>query len=161
MRAWGIGSRASKLLPLEDFYAAIGAWQHEITELEGLQIDSPDLDIEDTIHRLWEIIAGMRIVANNTTLVPSTKALHHLLPELMVPMDRKYTQAFFICYNPDFQYRQKSYFTMAYSYFVQIASATSPAQYVGQGWQTSRTKVIDNALIGYCIEEGLAGEKVR
>lgn len=161
LKAWGIGGRASRLLPPEDFRTAIGAWEHEIAELEELWIDSPNLDVDDTVRRLWAIIEGMRIVANNATLVPSTKTLHHLLPELVVPIDRRYTQAFFMRYNQEFQYQQRPFFAMAYRYFDQIAKVTSPGQYVGQGWQTSRTKVIDNALIGYCLEKGLAGEKIR
>jgi len=28
--------------------------------------------------------------------------------------------------------------------------AVKPAGYIGQGWRTSRSKVLDNAVIGYC-----------
>jgi hypothetical protein len=32
----------------------------------------------------------------------------------------------------------------------QVARAVKPADYIGEGWRTSRSKVLDNAIIGYC-----------
>jgi hypothetical protein len=45
----------------------------------------------------------------------------------------------------------------AFERFVRIARATNPERLVtGTGWRTSKTKVIDNALVGFCIDENLA-----
>jgi len=65
-----------------------------------------------------------------------TKALHHVLAELVVPMDREYTQTFFGWHAEEF------------GAFVQIARLVNPSQYVNIGWNSSRTKVLDNALVG-------------
>jgi hypothetical protein len=37
----------------------------------------------------------------------------------------------------------------AFTGLAQIARAVEPAGYVGEGWRTSRSKVLDNAAIGY------------
>jgi len=36
----------------------------------------------------------------------------------------------------------------AFSAFAQIARTANPSQYVNNRWNSSRTKVIDNALVG-------------
>ena len=77
-----------------------------------------------------------------------TKTLHHLLPDLVVPFDRMYTQAFFNWHNPEVQYGQSERFRESFTVFNRVARATNPSQYVGGGWNSSQTKVIDNAIIG-------------
>jgi hypothetical protein len=49
----------------------------------------------DIIEELWQLIDNLGIVENEAKLVSGSKALHHLLPDLVVPMDRAYTQKFF------------------------------------------------------------------
>ncbi|MEI8083497.1 MAG: hypothetical protein WCI74_16795 [Actinomycetes bacterium] len=48
----------------------------------------------------------MVITNNNARLVPCTQALHHVPPDVVVPIDRDYTQSFFVWHNPEFQNRQ-------------------------------------------------------
>jgi hypothetical protein len=100
----------------------------------------------------------VRIVENISKLVPGTKALHHLLPDLIVPEDRAYTQRFFGYHNPEFQGQygsQKPVFVNTFVTFARIARAVDVASYVGTGqpWRTSRGKVIDNAIVGFCVAE--------
>ena len=93
---------------------------------------------------------------NKAKIVAGTKTLHHLLPDLVVPMDRAWTGTFFRFHLPEWQdpASQRRIFELAYTHFVVVAQRAQPAQYVtGQGWRTSRSKVIDNALIGYCEAE--------
>ena len=39
--------------------------------------------------------------------------------------------------------------------FADIARRVGPAQYVGTGWNTNPTKVIDNAIVGFCRANAL------
>lgn len=148
LEAWGIGSRASNLKKFPDFVEAIRTKENQLSDLEHYFIDDPDLDIPDTLKKLSNLIFSLDIVDNEAKLVSSTKALHHLLPNLVVPIDRSYTQIFFGWENTKFQYYQKECFERAFRSFVWIARQSNPEQYVGKGWNTSRTKVIDNAIIG-------------
>lgn len=154
--AWGIGSRGSRLVPYPEFCRAIRPGKGEICSLDGLWIDDPSLNIDEVVVRLWNLVKGLNIVENDTKLVACSKALHHLLPDLIMPMDRQYTRVFFHCYGSQFQYGQRRFFEQAYRSLVQLAREVGPGQYVGSGWRTSRTKVLDNALIAYCQENRLS-----
>ena len=154
LRAWGIGVRASRLVPLDDFTTAMHAALSRLEDLEPLTIDGAlPADIVD---RLWLLVSSLGIVQNNAKIVAGTKALHHLLPDLVVPMDREWTGTFFRFHLPEWQdlSSQRRIFGLAYARFAHIARQVKPQQYVtGQGWRTSRTKVIDNAVIGFCKVE--------
>ena len=146
--------RASRLVPAQEFAAALEA---ALPSLEGLE----HLAIEDELpaniaERLWSLVSSLGIVENNAKIVASTKALHHLLPDLIVPMDREYTGKFFQFDLPEWQDpgSQRRIFQLAYAQFTVIAQQARPGQYVtGQGWRTSSSKIIDNALIGFCKTE--------
>ncbi|MGE5580203.1 MAG: hypothetical protein ACM3WU_09195 [Bacillota bacterium] len=155
LAAWGIGARGSRMAPLPQFCDAIRAMRGATISLDGLCIDDPSLDVEDTIRRLWTLIQLLDIVDNDTKLVACSKTLHHLLPDLVVPVDRQYTRVFFRRYGNMFQYGQKRFFEQAYRDLVWLAREVNPVQYVGYGWQILRTKVLDNALIAFCKENHL------
>lgn len=148
LQAWRIGARASILQPFPYFVTALQAKATEIQELDNLTIDQPDLDIPGVAKKLARLVQSLDIVNNKTRIVPGSKALHHLLPDLVVPIDREYTQRFFGWPNPRFQNFPEECFVEAFHTFVRIARATNPTQYVRSGWYTSRTKVIDNAVVG-------------
>jgi len=148
LRAWGIGVRGSRLKPFDDFAAILSRLKEVVAPFETANIDDQRLDVGATIDTLWRLQSQLPIVENAATLVPVTKALHHVLPELVVPMDREYTQIFFGWHNPQFQYGQRTCFAEAFGAFVHIARAVNPSQYVNKGWNSSRTKVLDNALVG-------------
>ena len=153
LQAWGIGSRASNLVPESEFAIRLQDKKAELVALDAAAIDDPQLNPTRMGERLWRIIESLAIVHNNSRIVPGSKALHHILPEPVVPIDRAWTQQFFRWHNPQFQYGQATCFAHAFSAFVEIARKANPQRYVGAGWNSSRTKVIDNALIGMLSEE--------
>lgn len=151
--AWGIGVRGSKLVDEEKFAVRLQEKKSDLAALDGLCIDDPQLPAAKIGERIWDVIESWNVVENNAKTVAGSKALHHILPELVVPMDRAWTQKFFRWQNHEFQYDQAACFSHAFTAFVRIARKTNPKQYVGAEWHTSRTKVIDNALIGLLLEE--------
>ncbi len=86
----------------------------------------------------------MPIVENIATLVPVTKALHHVLPELVVPMDREYTQIFFGWHIPNFNIVSALALLRHSVHSPRSLALVNPSQYVNRGWNSSRTKVLDN-----------------
>lgn len=67
-------------------------------------------------------------------------------------MDRAWTGLFFQFHLPEWQDArgQRRIFRIAYGQFLQVARQAQPAPYVtGHGWRTSRTKILDNAIIGF------------
>jgi len=148
LKAWGIGVRGSRLKPFNEFAAVLSRHEEAVAQFETTLLDDRQLAIGATADALWTLQSKLLIVENAATLVPVTKALHHVLPGLVVPMDREYTQMFFGWQKPQFQYGQSICFVEAFSTFVQIARAVNPSKYVNGGWNSCRTKVIDNALVG-------------
>jgi len=151
IQAWGIGSRGSKLRPFDDFVSALNANALEISELDGLKLDQPRLEIDLVVRQVWKLVDTTEIVENKAKLVPCSKTLHHILPDLIVPMDREYTQVFFGWQNPRFQYDQAFCFGEAFRAFQKISKMVNPGQYIGSGWNASLTKVIDNAVVGLIL----------
>jgi hypothetical protein len=94
--------------------------------------------------------------------VALTKTIHHLLPDLLPPIDRAYTGTFFGWSVPDFQSRQREIFDTSWSAFVEIGRRVDLDAHVGTApWNTSCSKVVDNAIIGYCLQEGLMNSQNR
>jgi len=153
LRAWGIGKKGSHLRPLNEFAAALGRRACAIAALDGLCIDHPALDAAGVATQLWGLIQHLDLVENKAKLVAHSKALHHLLPELLPPIDRAWTGSrFFHLHSPEMQYGQEAWFRKAWSAFVYIAQKAQAGRYVTyQEWHTSRSKLLDNALIGYCL----------
>ena len=90
-----------KILPFTKRFAHDLA-QHvrKIASLEAAKIDDEQLNLSAVRDELSVSIAWL--VENKAKLVSGTKALHHVLPNLVVPMDRKYTQVFFGWQNPHY-----------------------------------------------------------
>lgn len=150
LRRWGIGIRGSRLVPLAEFRRLLRAQAGPISALDGARIDDPSLDVAATAHEVWDIINSLGIVSNISVIVAGTKAMHHLLPHLVPPMDRAWTGAFFLWSAAAPQYAQAATFGRTFTGFAHIAQVTDPAHYIGDGWRTSPTKILDNAVIGYC-----------
>ena len=131
--AWGIGQRASKLVSLAEFSQALEACCPRLASLDALVIDLLESNDDTWLSDVWQLISSLHIVKNETNLVPCTKALHHLLPNLIVPMDREFTRTFFGWHVPEFQYQQEKMFRRAHKRFAQVARATNPARFVGEG----------------------------
>ena len=157
LKAWGLGARRSNLLPLTEFGPALRSVSATLVPLEPFRIDGDDLDVERSIETIWKVIESLGVVQNDALLVAGSKTLHHLLPDLVPPIDRAYTQRFFGWSNPQFQYDQAKCFRLIYAALVLVARRTKACQYVGtHPWHSSVSKVIDNGLVGLmrAIEDG-------
>jgi hypothetical protein len=131
LRRWGIGVRASWLVPLAEFRRQLRAQADALCGLDGARIDDQALDVLATADQVWSIITRLEIVSNISVIVPGTKAMHHLLPDLVPPMDRAWTGAFFLWSAAAPQYAQAATFSRTFASFAEIAQAVRPAQFIG------------------------------
>jgi hypothetical protein len=157
LQHWGIGRRASRLVPLTEFRSTLESHLSQLAELEPLTIESITGIVQSTLTAIDFLISDLSIVDNRARIVAGTKTLHHLLPNLVPPMDRAWTGAFFGWSTLDPQNNQTVILREAFNAFVEVASVKHPSRLVGAGWRTSSTKVLDNAVIGYCKLHGLGG----
>jgi hypothetical protein len=158
LKSWAIGVERHSQSLAPGFREQVRSNSLAISGLEHLRIDHPSIDAERAARRIWLIIRDLDIVRCKDQpverkVVSGTKALHHLLPDLVFPMDNEYTATFF-GWN-DFGSRPERRFKSVFVRVAAIARAVSPQQYVGEGWNSSISKVLDNAIVGFCLDEGL------
>ena len=152
LEAWRMNSQAAKMQEYDTFVASVRTHKHLIALLlEGVRVAQINKDITGT---LWRFIQGMQLSQRKRSqTVTGAKTLHHLLPQLLPPIDRQYTRRFFLYHSQQFQNNQEDAFNEMLSYFPKIAQAVNLGQYVGTApWATSESKLIDNAIIGYCLK---------
>jgi len=153
LRAWGIGVRSSRIRPLPDFWAALRSHEERFGALAETTISDSDLLDRGIGARVWELIERLDIIENEARLVALTKTLHHILPRLVVPIDRAYTGRFFGWSPVVMQTRQHQRFTEMFAVFNRLAQAVDLDSEVGDGWRMSPAKLIDNAIVAYCMTE--------
>ena len=144
------------MLPLKDFKCVLMNHRDQISELDGIKIDDAGLPVKSVVMKLWRLIDEVRVSKARNPIVSGSKTLHHLLPELVPPVDREYTRRFFKFWMNYFQYYPERVFVYIWRKSVLIAHKINLRRYVGWSrWCTSITKVIDNAIVGYCIKHKL------
>jgi hypothetical protein len=166
LREWGVGSRGTELVPSDVFHGELRKLVPHLAELEQAQIEDRALDMPRIASIVWGLLDSICLVTKHgqpvrNRLVSGSKALHHVLPALVFPIDREYTQTFFNWHNPQFQYNPRGCFEVIFLALAETARAVKPRRFVGEGWMSSPTKILDNAIVGYCVKHGLKSETTR
>ena len=156
--AWNMNSRGAKLLEFGKFENSILDNKNLLLKLKKFNIRNIELAFDD----LHELFNKLKLVETKAPLVTFTKTLHFMLPELVVPIDRKYTLSFFGINN--YQLNNNSYmvFEGIHRGFCEFANKVAEtgndliwyANNARKGnsamtWLTSEAKIIDNIVIGY------------
>ena len=108
---------------------------------------------------LKEIFQGVNVMASGTTLVGNSKVMHHMLPNIVPPIDREYTLRILRGSTTITNDPEKEWDTMREimsGFFIPVASdarfGTKAHEWIANSaacpWDTSIMKVIDNLLIG-------------
>ena len=158
LASWGLhrmGSGNAKLRDIDELKASFRGQASKIEQIQQLQIDQLDPDkVREVAEAAWAIMASLRVGIGQTLLVANSKALHHLLPGLIPPIDRNYTLRFFVGRPYIYRGRDADYFRVLYPLFQEIAVRCSGEIHrfiatPSEGMNTSVTKVIDNAILGF------------
>jgi hypothetical protein len=156
LASWGLhrmGPGNAKLGDIDELKASFRAQASEIEQVQQLQIDQLDSDkVREVAEAAWAIMASLRVGIGPTLLVANSKALHHLLPGLIPPIDRNYTLRFFV--GRPYIYRAGTLTTSRSSTPCSGRSRCSGEVHrfiatPSEGMNTSVTKVIDNAILGF------------
>jgi hypothetical protein len=98
LASWGLhrmGPGNARLRDLGELKASFRERASSIERVQHLRIDRLDPSrVGDVAEQAWKIMAGLRVGIGETLLVANSKALHHLLPGLIPPIDRSYTLKF-------------------------------------------------------------------
>lgn len=157
LKSWNLDQRGAKLTSLENLKDSILSLKNNITELHHykLTILKSD-DLEKILEKIKIIFIRLKVMDSKRRIVGASKALHFLLPNLIMPIDSKYTMTFFYGYNryeggdPEKEFKT---FKGIFINFHKIAKKLnlSEKDVDNIGWNTSIPKIIDNAIIGYFI----------
>ena len=119
-------------------------WPLRITTLSGQAA-------HDTAATAWDVIAHARVSTSQTQIVAGSKFLHHLLPDLIPPIDREYTFRFFTGQKSVASDRTAflDWFPVLASIGAQSSEPIRDAIRRRGFMATGEAKVIDNAIMGF------------
>lgn len=121
------------------------------TKLQELS-DEESGPVEERLGALYDGLADVMLTSSK--LVGVSKTMHHLLPDLVPPMDRAYTLNFFYqrryLATPPIQGNEKAKFIQMIGQFRAIARKRHLTKTsLTRRWDTSVPKLVDNAIIGF------------
>lgn len=159
--AWGMhrmGKQAAKVGPFSEFAASIQSQVQSLSALWDLDIRNvAPTDEPDVSAAVWEVISSLRVSTSGTKIVAGSKTLHHLLPDLVPPIDRQYTFKFFTG-QMQVNHGEATAFQEWFPFFCEIGRECRvgiDATLQGRGFMaTGSAKVIDNAIMGFRQAQG-------
>ena len=158
LASWGMhrtGKTATKMLTFAEFASELATRRKALFALEGYSQWSLEEDgLPEIVDLLRELLDEMIVTDNQAPLIANTKVLHHILPDLVPPVDRRYTLTFFgIDETLAAQKTASSIFAHLLPCYLKVARARKTEIHgridlSHENWHTSLTKVIDNAIVG-------------
>lgn len=154
LTAWGMHRMGPGDTKLVEFPVLVGSFrmaEQPIRTLSNLRLaDLRMAEVQTVSEQIWSVISGLNIGCGLTKIVAGSKALHHVLPALVPPIDREYTIRFFF-HHKTLSQGDEVAFRKIYPRFHRIAVECREQIQgrIGRGMNTSATKVIDNAIVGF------------
>lgn len=156
LTAWGMhrmGPGNTKLVDLDRLKDSFRSKAAAIQALEGRVLGADAESEAPALARaIWQIVESLKVSVAEARIVANSKALHHVLPSLVPPIDREYSFRFFYDRNT-LSIDEGRAFEEMYVELDRIARtrAGEIRERIGRGWHTGHAKVIDNAIVGYMI----------
>lgn len=157
LTAWGLHRMGPGNTKLRDLEEIKESFREQTTALESLSdfriTRLTSSDGESITPQIWSILSSLRISVAKAQIVANSKALHHVLPALVPPIDREYIFNFF--YNrKSLSIPEDEAFPEIYGGMCRLAAdhAEEINLRIGEGFHTSEAKVIDNAIVGYVLK---------
>lgn len=157
--SWGmhrLGKGGSKMRDFGTFFESIKPLKDDI--LKAQTFDCYEMD-EDKWTILETIFKGIQVMDSRTSLVGNSKAMHHMLPNIVPPIDRTYTLSFLhgntiIRNDVDGEWQLMK--RIISDFFIPVATddrfkllandwVNRSSEYP---WDTSAFKIIDNIVVG-------------
>ena len=163
--AWNMNGRGAKLNDFDLFKDTIRKNKTKINSLMDYKIEKlNEKEKADVLKIAEELFNNLDLTGKSWTgnkikskLVTFSKTLHFLIPDLFVPIDRRYTLDFFydnkmvptssnIKKNNEMQIEV---FNELFEKFCEIAKICNLSKYVDNKWNLNVPKIIDNSIISY------------
>ena len=163
LASWGMhrmGRRGSKLTEYPTFRKSLQDHTKSLDQLASRRLSElAETEAGDVADTLWKVIAKLDVSATASRLVAGAKTIHHLLPDLVPPIDRQYTAQFF--YGPSgktLHMGEERAFIEMFPQLARIAreraesirvELSRPEAYMA----TSQSKIVDNGIVGFVLRQ--------
>jgi hypothetical protein len=149
--SWGMNQRSAKLVSYEDFERSVRENEGDIRILKDLKLELlSDVAFEEQLKVQGDLFRSMAISdPNKPAFVSFSKAMHFMLPDLIVPMDRKYTLSFFGGEGRVSTGGFDLYRDIFRKYWLYATEHSELRNYLDTDWTLSVPKLLDNLVIGY------------
>jgi hypothetical protein len=155
LEKWNMNQRRAKLSPVSNLRRSlmenrtdlVKVYKHKLHLLNSERMPPGLIDL------LERLFCNLEVMDSKRRIVGVSKTLHFLLPDLVMPMDGKFTMLYFYGYNKFSNNIEGEFKTFKDIFMntVEIASRLnlSEGDVDGVGWNTSIPKLIDNVIIGF------------
>ncbi len=159
LASWGMhrmGKGGSKMQRFDIFRRSVVRLKDRIPEAQGFV---PRKMGAEQWALLKEIFQGIKVMASGTSLVGNSKVMHHMMPNIVPPIDREYTFRYLrgnTNISNDLDEEWQIMKGIISDFFIPVAcdlefdskASKWMAHDGGYPWDTSVLKVIDNLVIG-------------
>jgi len=153
LKEWDMNKRGAKLVPFETFKDSIRLYKDILLKLYKYKLYDDIYDEMGSVKKLAEkVFCNLQVMESKRRIVGLSKVLHFLYPDLIMPIDSKYTMTAFYGYNKYSSAPKKEFATfweiVERTYDIVERLELSPDDVDGKLWNVSVPKLIDNAIIG-------------
>jgi hypothetical protein len=151
--AWNMNQRGAKLIKYDIYKQSLQTHNETIESLKAFRIETlSDTDVLNLKEKIKYLFDNLELVEEGKPkLVTFSKTLHYFLPNLLMPVDRRYTLKFF--YNKtDTPKDRSTHFEIYWDIFKQfreLATTYDFNKHVADSWNRNVPKLIDNIIIGH------------
>lgn len=159
LASWGMhrmGKGGSKMQPFDTFSRSVEPLKDRIAEAQHFtpqKMGSAEWAILNVVFR------GIKVMASGTSLVGNSKVMHHMMPNIVPPIDREYTLRYLrgnTNISNDLDWEWQIMREIISDFFIPIACDAKcnfkaiqwMATQVEYPWDTSLLKIVDNLVIG-------------
>jgi hypothetical protein len=151
---WDMDKRGAELNTFERFSKSIVSCGQEIKKLYRFKLQSISEPLRNELLRLLSsTFRFLDVMKTTRRIVGVSKTLHFLLPDLVMPIDGKFTMTYFYGYNKSPVGPEKE-FGIFEDIFIRTEKIVGKLELTNddlkeEGWNTSVPKLVDNSIIGF------------
>lgn len=158
----------TKLVAFKKFHNSILSFQKEFNSLRKLKLNTiSETRLENILQKeLKDIFYGLQVSISDSYLVANSKTIHHIIPNLVPPIDRQYTIRFFYYKKSQFYTKKNKFKTIPlpsdieeqYQYFCDLLRSCkiiisndffNHVRIRQNSFNTSIPKILDNLIMAF------------
>lgn len=154
LKKWNMDQRRAKLTTFDSFSQSIKSCDNLFKKLyEYKLITIEQCQCADVLMLLKQAFENLNVMQSKRRIVGISKTLHFFFPDLVTPVDGKYTMHCFYGYNKN-STEPSEEFEIFKDIFLRTCKLSRKLNLTENdvnniGWHTSIPKLIDNAIIGF------------